>query len=242
MKSLALPSKILAILISLGAVGLLFLPFVSFNATGGVYGTETYVFAQDVLHTFNLRGVDMVFGLTQVVEGNSIELAISSFFTFAFIVTAFAAFLSVLSYKFKGSAIATVVFQLMALISMFVYLVLRPAHTFVDSRAFVGVNNISYTMYAWLFAGGLLLAIIIGTIAVLIRDNVEAKEKKAKTIPQRVGKFLKEFISEIKKIVWPSKATVWKNVIVVVVICAIVGGFIFGLDFGLAQLLTLIYG
>ena len=238
MKTLALPSKILAILLSIGAVALFFAPFVTFTATGGTYGGRFIPFED--FWGISLNGVDMVFGLNQVIEGNSIELAVSSFFTFTFIMTAFAALLSVLSYKFKGSAIAALVFQAIGFISIAVYL-LSPAHRFVDRRAFVNVEEIAYTRFAWIFAGALLLSIIVGAVAVLIRDNIEATEKKAKTIPQRVIRFLKEFKSEIKKIVWPSRETVTKNVIVVLVMCAIIGGFIIALDFGLAQLLQFIY-
>jgi len=240
MKSLAIPSKILSILAALATVGLFFAPFVTFTATGGTYGGQVHSAAEGTAWNISIPGIDMVFGLNQTIAGQSIELAVSSFFTFTFIMVAFAAFLSLLSYKFKGSGIASLVFQAIALISIVVYLLSSPS-SFVDRRAFTGVDNITYTMWAWLLAGGLLLAIIVGAISVLVADAVQARENKTKTILQRMGRFLKEFKSEVKKIVWPSRQTVTKNVIVVLVMCAIIGGFIILLDFGLAQLLNLIY-
>ena len=61
------------------------------------------------------------------------------------------------------------------------------------------------------------------------------------TIPKRIVKFLKDYKSEFKKIVWPNFRTVMKNTLIVFLMCAAVGLFIWLIDFGLDALLKLIY-
>ena len=62
------------------------------------------------------------------------------------------------------------------------------------------------------------------------------------TIPRRVVNFLKDYKSEIKKVVWPSRKTVVKNTAIVLIMCVVVGLYIAVLDFGLANLIGLILG
>lgn len=90
----------------------------------------------------------------------------------------------------------------------------------------------------------LLFAFVLGTlvltaVAVLVADLVEVKESngKKKTIFARIVTFIREYKSEITKITWPGVSTVAKNTLVVFVVCAIIGVFIFLLDFGLGWLL-----
>ena len=54
-----------------------------------------------------------------------------------------------------------------------------------------------------------------------------------------VCKFFRDCKSEIKKIVWPTLPTVFKNMGVVLVVIFIVGLFVFALDTGLLKLLSL---
>ena len=62
------------------------------------------------------------------------------------------------------------------------------------------------------------------------------------SIPRRFVNFLKDYKSEIKKVVWPSRQTVVRNTIIVLVMCLIVGAYIAILDFGLANLIGLVLG
>ncbi len=57
---------------------------------------------------------------------------------------------------------------------------------------------------------------------------------------KRTGKFFRDCKGEIKKIVWPTVKTVFKNMGVVLVTIAILGTFIFLLDSAFMQLLSLI--
>lgn len=54
-----------------------------------------------------------------------------------------------------------------------------------------------------------------------------------------VCKFFRDCKNEIKKIVWPTVPTVFKNMGVVLVVIFIVGLFVFALDTGLLKLLSL---
>ena len=76
----------------------------------------------------------------------------------------------------------------------------------------------------------------------LIADKIEVAGTKKLTIPQRVIAFFRDYKSEVKKIVWPNFKFVLKNTIVVLVICAILGVFIWLLDLGLLELIGLILG
>lgn len=57
---------------------------------------------------------------------------------------------------------------------------------------------------------------------------------------KRVAKFFRDCKGEIKKIVWPTTKTVFKNMGVVLVTIAILGLFIFGLDTVFMELLSLV--
>ncbi len=77
-----------------------------------------------------------------------------------------------------------------------------------------------------------------------VADYAEVLESHGAKLPilKRMKNFFKDYKSEITKIVWPSRKTVVKNVIVVLIMCLLVGAFIWVLDWALAQLLSLILG
>lgn len=52
--------------------------------------------------------------------------------------------------------------------------------------------------------------------------------------------FLRETRDELKKVVWPSKKEVTRLTTVVIIVSAIVGGYIGGLDFLLTKFLSII--
>lgn len=54
-----------------------------------------------------------------------------------------------------------------------------------------------------------------------------------------IGKFFRECKSEIKKVVWPTVPTVFKNMGVVLIMIFVIGLFVFALDTGLLKLLSL---
>ncbi|MBQ8568817.1 MAG: preprotein translocase subunit SecE [Oscillospiraceae bacterium] len=73
--------------------------------------------------------------------------------------------------------------------------------------------------------------------------NSKSKDKnKSKDKQNGIVKYFKELRSEFKKVVWPSRKTVFNNtgvVLVVMVVCSLV---IWGLDTGFSALLKLLVG
>ena len=57
---------------------------------------------------------------------------------------------------------------------------------------------------------------------------------------RRIGKFFKDVRGEIKKIVWPSVPTVFKNTGITLLAIFVIGVLVFVLDFGLNKLFGLI--
>ena len=70
-------------------------------------------------------------------------------------------------------------------------------------------------------------------------DSAKKKKSGAKK-PNRVVKYFKDLKSEFKKVVWPSKKTVFNNTGVVLVTMVISGLFIWGIDSLFVKLLELL--
>ena len=66
------------------------------------------------------------------------------------------------------------------------------------------------------------------------------EKKKKDGLIAKVSRFAKELRSEIKKIVWPTPKTVFRNMGVVLVTIFVIGAFIFGLDTAFMKLLGLV--
>ena len=68
----------------------------------------------------------------------------------------------------------------------------------------------------------------------------ESKSKPKSTNASKIGfgkkisHFFRDLVSEVKKVVWPSKKQVRNNTLVVIAFCLVVGAFVCLLDFGLA--------
>ncbi|MCD8108392.1 MAG: preprotein translocase subunit SecE [Oscillospiraceae bacterium] len=72
--------------------------------------------------------------------------------------------------------------------------------------------------------------------------KVEKKPKKKAKKPNRIVKFVRDLISEVKKVVWPSKKQVLNNTGVVLVVCAISSVALFAVDSIFGLLLQLVSG
>ncbi len=68
------------------------------------------------------------------------------------------------------------------------------------------------------------------------------KSSKKINLFSKVVKFFKDSANEVKKIVWPTPQATFKNMLVVLVIAAIVGLFVFALDAGLLAILSKFIG
>ncbi len=77
------------------------------------------------------------------------------------------------------------------------------------------------------------------TTAEVKKDKAPAKKKENffKRAGKAIKKFFKDFKGEWKKVTWPSGKTVLNNSIVVIVIVAIVGLALLGIDTGLSKII-----
>ena len=73
------------------------------------------------------------------------------------------------------------------------------------------------------------------------KDDKAKKNAKSKKPKKSIVKYFKDCKSEFKKVVWPSPKETTHNTIVVIIVCAIFGLFIFGIDslFGLLNKIIL---
>ncbi len=76
------------------------------------------------------------------------------------------------------------------------------------------------------------------------KKEVPAKKKENpfKAIGAKIKKFFKDFKGEWKKVTWPSGKTVLNHSIVVIVIVAIVGVAVLGVDTGLSAIINALVG
>lgn len=112
---------------------------------------------------------------------------------------------------------------------------------FVDTRPIANVSGKSYTGTVLAVVILLLAAGACGVAHLLIDDKIAvAGDKDKLTIPKRVARFFRDYKSEVKKIVWPGVREVVKNTIIVLIICVIIGAFIWVLDYGLGSFVNYI--
>lgn len=226
MKAMNMALRVLTAVFGVGALVLFFLNFVQVTAGGELV---------------NLTGSQLAFGGSVATAAETVSLAKSAHLLFCFILTAIAALMSLLAFKFKNSRIAAPVFGLIAGIYMLVISLSSPG-SFVDYRPIADVTYLSYFLNIYLCMGCLILCAVAGFAGILVADAIAVRESNGakKTIPQRLVQFFREYKSEIKKVVWPGPKSVVKNTVIVLVMCLIVGAFIWLLDFGLGKLLELI--
>ncbi len=69
-----------------------------------------------------------------------------------------------------------------------------------------------------------------------------AKEKKNifARVFGAIGKFFRDLLAEVKKVVWPSKKQVLNNTAVVLAVCVVCGVVLFGIDSVFAFLIRLL--
>ena len=76
-----------------------------------------------------------------------------------------------------------------------------------------------------------------GKTAVSKKDSSKKDSSKKKANPiKSAGKFVREYRSELKKISWPSVKDTTRNAAITLAAIAVVGVFIWVLDFGLSQI------
>ncbi len=186
-----------------------------------------------------LTGAEMSFHGT---TANGAKLAISADVWFCFILTAFTVLFSALTFKFKGTRWPSIVTSLAASIYMLVITLSAP-NKFVDVRPLPNVTAINYTPFVLITTIVLFVTFALAVAYLFVSDYVEVLESNGSKLPvgRRIINFFKDYKGEIKKVVWPGPRDVVKNTLIVFAVCLIIGGFVWLVDFGLSQLLELIW-
>lgn len=229
MKAINSICRVLALVFGVGALVLFFMNFVSITANGEL---------------IKVTGAQLGFGgsVTTSTMGK-VDLAKSSKILFCLILTALSAVFSGISFKFNWARIAAPIVALISGIYMLVVSLSNPIY-YVDYRPLSNVAGLAYDPIVWFTTIALLLSAVFGIAAIFITNYIAVKKSKGakKTIMQHIISFLREYKSEIKKIVWPGPRSVVKNTTIVLIICVLVGAFIWLLDFGLSSLFNLVLG
>ena len=141
-------------------------------------------------------------------------------------------------YAVSGLAIVDAIYLLVIALG-------KPAK-FVDIRPldWNKVTSLEFTPFVIFLVIAAFLLAIAAVAHLLLDDYIEVMESNGYklTIPKRIVRFLRDYKSEGKKIVWPNIKDVVKNTVVVLIMCLVVGALIWIVDFGLGQLLNLILG
>ena len=206
---------------------------------------------------YSLTGINMIVNSTKTVETTNqvVTTYKSSWYIVALILALVTAAFAVMSIiktkqgglKFKGMKYATAGAGTLLAINMLV--IFCSSYTsYLDVRT-SPETNITLSMVTRQPAAVLafvvaMVAFVLSVVTMFVADYAEVLDSHGAKlpIPARVKNFFKDYKSEIKKIVWPSRNNVIKNVIIVLIMCVVIGAFIWILDFGLAKLLSLILG
>lgn len=192
-----------------------------------------------------LLGVQAAFGSEVEIGGNTYDMARSAHMLLCFWISVISVLLSVFSFKSKKVRIAAPIVSLIAAVYMLV-MRLSASWKFIDFRpiALSSIDEMTYTLNVLLLVIALFVLFALSLAYLLIDDYIEvlASKGEKRTIFRRVIQFFRDYKSEVKKIVWPGIKDVVKNTVIVLIMCAIIGVIIWGLDFGLGALLDLILG
>lgn len=199
---------------------------------------------------FSISGFQAGFGTKITMAGKEATLYKSAWYAFAFILSAFTLVFSLVNFKKKGAKYASFGFSIATFINMCVLYLANPITEYFDNRyvldgvkkfALKDISAESYFLIAFIVSAVLL---VLATVSMLLSDYVEVLESNGTkiTIPKRIKRFFKDYKREIKNITWPTKQTVLRNFLVVIVMCVIVGAYIWVLDLGLGSLLKFLIG
>lgn len=236
MKAVSLASRIAAAVLGVAVFVLMFFGIVHVASAQG---------------TFELSAAQLAFGpeLTKDSMGNALEsgvdLSKSAWYFFTFFMAAIAAVCGAVSLvrKDNKASVASLIFGIINGIMMVLFLCNTPG-TYVDYRPLTGIHGRIWYNNTFIALLCVSLAFVVFTIAsILIFDWVTVKESNGakKVLFVRFKSWLLEYKSELKKISWPKFPAVVRNTIIVLIMCAVVGAFIWLVDLGLGKLLELVF-
>lgn len=200
-------------------------------------GFATITAGEDV----SLTGMQLAFGGTTDYADATVKMAKSADIWFCLILTILGVLFSALTFKFKGMRYAAPAVTVVSAVYMLVIALSNPGK-FVDTRPLADVTAVNYSVSVIIITAALFACVAFGVAHLLIADKLETAGTKKLSLPKRIVAFFRDYKSEVKKIVWPSFKTVLKNTVIVLIICAILGVFIWLLDLGLLELVGLILG
>ncbi len=195
--------------------------------------------------TFSLSGSQLAFG-SKVTSDSNVELDFfrSSWYLFTMIFVTLGAICACCSFKWKGATVGGLVTGAVSMTMMLVFSFSK-VEKFVDHRPMVvsTLTNIEFTVMAAALTICAIAFVVFSIITIFVNDYAEVLESNGakKTLVKRFISFIREYKSEIKKIRWPDLKTVTKNTIIVLIVCAVVGAFIWLLDFGLGSLIEWLF-
>ena len=194
-------------------------------------------------NSVNLVGAQLGFGGKITVDGTDYHMAKSSDILFCLLLTVLSLAFSAFSFKSKKLRYLAPAAGIIDAVYMLVIALSNP-FAFVDSRPLLDVSKVTYTPFVLITAIALFVFTALAAAYLLIDDYIEVKESNGAklTIVKRVIRFFRDYKSEVKKIVWPGWKDVFKNTLIVIAMCVVVGAFIWLVDFGLGKLLELILG
>lgn len=221
-------SRIVTALLSVATLALFFVGIVEvYNAQG----------------TFTLAGYQMAFGTSVTSHAGDavINLARSARYLFAFIFAVIAAICACVSFKWKKASVGGLVTGAVTMIMMLVF-------SFSDITRYVDLTGVEVTgphfnSMAPVLTWCSIAFVVMSIVTIFVNDYAEVLESNGakKTIAKRFVSFIREYKSEIKKIVWPDFKTVVKNTLIVLIVCVVVGAFIWLADWGLVSLRALLF-
>ena len=235
MKKVATALKALTLASVVAMLVLFFFDFVSIDATS-LYNAK-----------YGLTGFESAFGSSQTFGDVTVNTYKGAYYFLAFvltIVTGLFAAAGLFSKKHNaGMRWATFGFSAATAINVCAlffagikkYLDIRP----VEVAASAITKQAPFVIFMVLS----LVTVVLAAASVLVADYADVLESNGAkiTIFRRIKRFFKDYKREIKNIVWPTPKTLFKNVVVVGVMCLIIGAFIWLLDFGVSALIKLIY-
>lgn len=233
MKVLNYVCRIVTLLLGVAALILFFFPFTTLPAASAI----------------DVSGAQLAFGTTVKDSSGSYDLYLSSYYLLTFLLTAFATvFGGVAVFTKKSAKGFTVTSFISSFIAGIIMLVisLSKVTKFADYRPVVlqSEAGIVYKPIVLIVAIVILAMFVVGVIGWLVNDYVEvlASSGRKLTIKQKVVKFIREMVVEIKKIIWPTPKTVVRNSVIVLILCAILGAFVWVADYLLGLLVGFIAG
>ena len=210
----------------------------------------TSITVQQSTKAVELSGAELAFGtdvtgrlpdVTGMEEG--IITFKSGWYWIGFFLSVITLVVTALGFKFRKAFGAAIPFAIIDGILLLVFNL--NGRTYIDTGRigdYFSITNFTMTLFSLLSCLLVFASVLTNVAAILINDRMEVLASKGTklSIPKKIARFFRDYKGEIKKIVWPTGKTVFKNTVIVIVMCLVIGAFIWLLDWGLSELLKLV--